>query len=440
MQGSNHTDTEGIGDRLRRLRLERNLSQRDLSGPGVSYAYISRIEAGARRPSVKALRVLAQKLGVTAQYLETGSQLDDTAARELRLSDLELRLRLEGEGATRELLEVLDDAVAHADLAAVVRARVALGADAASRNAHAETIDHLGHAIASELVTAVSRPDVYLMLGHAYAAAGTPRQAVELFDEGLAELAEKAPNDVATRIRFATYLSYALTDLGELQRAKAVVTEVTAGATELVDPYTRVRLYWSLGRISIEQAKPQAALANFRRAIALLEATEDALHLGRAHLACAEAAMIDPDGLDVAEQHLAEAERLLGTPGDTDDLAVIRRMQATCAIARGNYAGGLRLAEQGLALAEEFPNEAGQSWWAIADARAGLGEASADDAFRSSIELLRLHGTVRNYANVLRAYGRFLRDAGREHDALDIFEQAANVASNLQGELTSAER
>src|SRR5438105_12467436 len=90
--------TETVGQRLRRLRRERGLSQRDLSGPGVSYAYISRIEAGARRPSVKALRLLARKLGVTAQYLETGSEIDEADARELRLADLELRIRLDGEG------------------------------------------------------------------------------------------------------------------------------------------------------------------------------------------------------------------------------------------------------------------------------------------------------------------------------------------------------
>jgi transcriptional regulator with XRE-family HTH domain len=48
------------------------MSQRDLSSPGVTYAYISRIESGARTPSVKALRRLAGKLGVTVEYLETG--------------------------------------------------------------------------------------------------------------------------------------------------------------------------------------------------------------------------------------------------------------------------------------------------------------------------------------------------------------------------------
>lgn len=65
---------EGIAERLRRLRLERGMSQRDLSSPGVSYAYISRIEAGARTPSVKAMRLLAQKLGVTVEQLETGKR------------------------------------------------------------------------------------------------------------------------------------------------------------------------------------------------------------------------------------------------------------------------------------------------------------------------------------------------------------------------------
>lgn len=64
---------EPIGKRLRRLRLERGLSQRQLSSPGVSYAYISRIEAGARTPSVKALRHLAGKLGVSVENLETGN-------------------------------------------------------------------------------------------------------------------------------------------------------------------------------------------------------------------------------------------------------------------------------------------------------------------------------------------------------------------------------
>src|SRR5256712_7384233 len=93
---------ESIGQRLRRLRLEGQLSQRELASPGVSYAYISRIEGGARRPSVKALRMLARKLGVTADYLETGSEIRDTEERELRIADAELELRLADDTAEAE--------------------------------------------------------------------------------------------------------------------------------------------------------------------------------------------------------------------------------------------------------------------------------------------------------------------------------------------------
>ena len=83
----NETGPESIGGRIRRLRLERQPSQRELASPGVSYAYISRIEAGARRPSVKALRQLAPKLGVSVEYLETGSDLRDALAEGLALQN-----------------------------------------------------------------------------------------------------------------------------------------------------------------------------------------------------------------------------------------------------------------------------------------------------------------------------------------------------------------
>ena len=64
-----------IGERLKRLREDAGLSQRELSDglDRVSFAFISRIEAGERRPSERTMRQLAGRLGVTALYLETGS-------------------------------------------------------------------------------------------------------------------------------------------------------------------------------------------------------------------------------------------------------------------------------------------------------------------------------------------------------------------------------
>src|SRR5881409_3917041 len=136
---------ETIGARLRRLRLDRAFSQRDLSSPGVSYAYISRIEAGARTPSVKALRKLSQKLGVSVEYLETGRDIREVDDRELRLADAELALRLtdDFEDAEQKLERILAEATSAGDVASALRARIALGLAAAQRGSHLEAVERL---------------------------------------------------------------------------------------------------------------------------------------------------------------------------------------------------------------------------------------------------------------------------------------------------------
>jgi tetratricopeptide (TPR) repeat protein len=438
--GTSEPRGETVGARLRRLRLERGLSQRDLSSPGITYAYISRIEAGERTPSMKALRMLGLKLGVTPEYLETGSELAPSELRELRLAEQELRLRLDGDPDLDVVRDLLSEAETHADVAAATTARIVLGLAAAARGDHTGTIEHLAAVAGSELVTAASRPDVYSALGRAHAAAGQPRQAVALFEQALEELSRTEPENAGARVRYSTYLSYALTDLGELQRARAVVEELVSLAPEAADPYTRVRLLWSLGRLSLEQARPLPALDSFRRAVVLLEATEDTLNLARAHIACADAAITAGEDPAAAGRHLEVAEGLLGASPAGADLAAVRRMQAMCAVSSGDPESGQALAREALLLAGDLPNERGNAWWAIASARAAGAEGDADGAYGEALALLGEHGTVRELAAVLRAYGRFLRDSGREREALDIFERAAEVAANLQGEPAGAER
>ena len=106
--------SETIGERLRRLREAQGLTQRDLIAPGVSAQYISKIERGQRNASVKALRKIAPKLGITAQYLETGSDIPDAEVREFWLDDAELALRLgnDPQGLQAMLREALVNAEA----------------------------------------------------------------------------------------------------------------------------------------------------------------------------------------------------------------------------------------------------------------------------------------------------------------------------------------
>ena len=50
----------------------------------------------------------------------------------------------------------------------------------------------------------------------------------------------------------------------------------------------RVRLYWSIARLAHTQGREAVALENVRKAIALLQATDDTFHLARAHVLAAE--------------------------------------------------------------------------------------------------------------------------------------------------------
>ena len=116
--------------------------------------------------------MLAKKLGVTADYLETGSEIRDTDERELRIADAELELRLADDPAEAEqkLEPLRDEAVAAGDALAASRANIALGLAAAAAGRNADAIERLEAGLELSPVSPSGRPDVFATLGRAYAA------------------------------------------------------------------------------------------------------------------------------------------------------------------------------------------------------------------------------------------------------------------------------
>lgn len=423
---------ETIGQRLRRLRTERGMSQRELAGPGVSYAYISRIEAGARRPSVKALRMLARKLGVSADYLETGSEIRDIDERELKIADAELELRLAAlpDEAEAKLVTLRDEAAAAGDCVAASRANIALGLAALSAGRTNDAIERLEAGLELSPVSANARPDVFATLGRAYSASGRPEKAVKLFERCLEEVATNSPEDLTARVRFTTYLSYALADMGDLGKAQSLLHGVLNTAEDVTDAYSRVRLYWSLARLHYLQGKPAAALDYVRRAIALLDVTDDTLHLARAHM-LGGSIMLSQDRAEEAGRHFDLAEKLLGPNPEPEDVANLSTDQALRAVRLGCADEAIRRAHVALAAAgDEYLAEKGNALWALAEGLALSGDLDgADESFREATALLGSHGLRRDYLESYRAWGKFLRRAGREEEALEVLERAADLAA-----------
>jgi tetratricopeptide (TPR) repeat protein len=422
--------SEPIGERIRRLRAARELSQRQLSGPGVSAAYICRIEAGNRVPSVKALRVLAPKLGVSVAYLETGRELTDAEDRDVRLGDAELRLRLgemtaDLEGVLHELFEEARQA-GHA--AAELRAQIALGLAAAHRGDHLEAVERLEQAIEAPSVTPLSHPDVYTTLGHAYSELGRRAEAIRLFQECLERLDQEEEGTGAAFVRFATYLSYALADSGDLVAAQTTVNEAVERAEVIEDAYSRVRLYWSRARLASMAGESASALADIRSAITLLKETEDTLHLGLAYLLQGEF-LLEANELDEAETILELAARLIGG-ADAQHRAGLAAEQAKLAARRGDGERAVQLAQQALALVgNQTPSEQGRARWALAEGLAAAGDhAAAEKEFDRAEDLLEGEGRYRT--QLLKARARVARDAGRLDEAIKLLERATELATD----------
>ena len=58
-----------IGDRVRAARMAANMTQQELAGQDFSKSYISAVERGKMTPSLQALGILAERLGVTISYI-----------------------------------------------------------------------------------------------------------------------------------------------------------------------------------------------------------------------------------------------------------------------------------------------------------------------------------------------------------------------------------
>jgi transcriptional regulator with XRE-family HTH domain len=425
---------ETIGQRLKRLRLERGLSQRELAAPGVSYAYISRIEAGTRQPSVKALRRLAAKLAVTADYLETGSDLDPADERELKLADLELQVRLGGDGeAEKPLRELIADADAAGDGATGLRARVALATLVQDRGEFVEAVALFEAALEAQPFDPVSLVDIYGQVVRAYAGAGKTHLAIELLERCLNEVTDS--DDVSLEARYAVLLSYALSDMGELARAEDVVQRALERVRDTEDPYMRVRLYWSMARLAHAEGRAGVALANVRKAIALLQATEDTVHLARAHLLAAGITLTRNDARE-AQRHLDQAEHFFGSSGTVADAIELNIRRSRVAMLLNQPDAAVTLAREALALVSANNElDRGLAHSALADGLALGGDAeAANDAYRTAADLLEQQGRWRDATNACRAWARMLRESGHEEQALDVLDRAAELGTRAAPE------
>lgn len=426
---------ETIGDRIRRLRRARGLRQRDLAAAGISPAYASRIESGERTPSPQVVQQLARVLGVRSEDILEGRASDPGVEREVRLADAELALRLGmgTEAAEVALRDVLAEAAAARDELHAARARAALGLAAFQRGEHAVAVEQLQAAIEGGLLSPLAHPDVHATLSRSYVSLGRAARGVDHLEACLRQIEAEAPDDAAAYVRFASYLSYALSDMGDVAASRRVLERALDRGVGLSDPYVQIRLRWSQARLAATDRDSAAALANLRRAVALLEETEDTRQLARAHLLWGEILTFEGDAT-AAEPHLELAEQLLGPCADAEDAYWLRSEQARAAAGAGRHGEAVALAREALALiGDADPAERGTALWALGEGLAGEGDLdAAAGALAGSRELLLAERLWREALAVARSLARVLSELGRDAEAFQVLDDAAAAAAGTR--------
>jgi len=420
-------DAVALGDRLRESRRRAGITQSELGFPGCSPGYISRIEAGARVPSLQILRKLAERLGVSEKFLLSGTQPGRNVTS--TLADAEILLRIgDLEGAAAAYETVLGEATNNEERASALEG---LGHVAGQEGRPFDAISLFERALAVAAGDPVDRPRLAESLGRACATVGEPARAIALFRSCLERFDDEG--DVIQYIRFACLLSYALTDSGELGEAERTVARAVQMGREVADPYTRSRLYWSQSRLLLEQGKSDLAERHALKALETLRATEDTYALGHAHQSLAHI-YIDLGRIDEAAQVLRDGWDLIASAATPVEIAHYQIDEARVLTLLGEKQRAAELTRTAIEhLGEAMPGDRARAYLLLAEILEDGGDHSgARELCERAIEVLEPHGGSRYLISGYRQLAELLKAEGRTEDALAVLERAVHVQEDAR--------
>ncbi len=416
---STHVDSAAaVGARLKEARARAGLSQRQLAFEGCTAAYISRIEAGARVPSLQVLREFGRRLGVSEEYLATGNETA-FSVEETSLMHAELLARTGGvEEARRHYEAVLRDPQSPEFEAAAL---AGLGQISFRAGDHETAIGELSEALDSAALGVRDRAAAADSLGRAFVLTSRYEEAIALFERFLSDA--KAHLDDAGIIRFSVLLANTLIDRTHFADAEQVLASIIDSVREAVDPIARAGLYWSQSRLHSSQNRADLAAHYARLALETIEVTEDTLYTAKALVLLAQLENErgnTREALDLFEQALPA----ISASGNAYEhgLLLIEKARALAALGEREEAAGTALGAVGL-FRSSAPMSAGRGYAVAASIFRDLGEADrAAELYELAIEVLPVND--RHRVDALSALSEIFEAQGRKDDALELLKKA----------------
>ncbi|MFH8797983.1 helix-turn-helix domain-containing protein [Streptomyces sp. NPDC017936] len=322
-----------FGRRLKRLRLERGLSQAELVGEGMSTGYLSRLESGERPPTERATAYLAQRLGVDASAL--------TAPSSQRSLSLELAAALSapsGTADTTALSSAVDEDTG-ADPAARWQALWLLSRTAGRAGDHAQERTRLLELI--ELSEVLEAPELRARSQVQYArctrALGDMRTAEPAAVQALAiaRSEELAPSDTMAALMVLISIE---TELGRLDAAARHVGELERDLLPSAAPAQAAEGWWTAAVVCNRRGDHAGARTRLETALHLLQGKDDLVLWTRLRAAATAAALqMSPPQVDAAERWLSEAASVLHLIGTPLQLQELRALEAHLAFHKEQF-------------------------------------------------------------------------------------------------------
>ena len=409
-----------MGNRIRTARLAAGLKQRELTFEGCTPAYLSRVEAGQRIPSLQILAKLAERLATTAEFLATGKhpEADPLFEAELaaRTGDIELARSLYLQAARGDAPVM------------TARAEAGLGRLAFDEGDRDAAIELLERALSERGLAFTERITALELLGRALALLARFDEARAVFDQGLA--AAREAHDRLAELRFAVLLANLLIDRGNLEGAEELLSTIIDDARKTHDPLAVANLYWSQARLHLSQHRPDLAARYARLAHATLEATEHTVNAARA---LGLLAHIENDRGNHADAlaYADESAPVLAAAGNRLDVGMLM-------LEKARALGALEQREEAIGIAlgaiprfeHAHPTSAARGYAVAAEIFKDLGErARALELYELAVETSPTED--RHVGEMYRAIGEIHEAEGRPGEALDSFKRALDVQTRV---------
>ncbi len=416
--------TPGLGERVRSARRERGMSQAQLAGEELTKGFISQVESGLVRPSVRSLQIIAGRLGKSLDYFLGDAPL----AAEKRLAFHRLAAEAAAErrdfDAVRQAVEsALQCAPAKRERGSLLRllAQAELGG-----GHHEAAFDRISEALAL-LDASIDAGEIAHLLhirGVAYGQLNQHLTAAEALEQARDAMERHEVNDPRLRSRILVALGTAYRRLNRTAKAMQTYTsglDLAAASNEL-----RVAAQGYMGvAVSLYDAgELDAAIGNYRRALDLFTRVEDrsfelsVLHsLASVHF---ERGAIE-DAREAAERCVALAR----TARDERTEAIAEVILARVALAQDDPEEALAIAKRADKVFDEADRQRADSLRVIGAAQEALGAHSAcDRAYRKAIELLDAVGDQPDRSAIAAEYAKKLRARGEVDAAFHYLELA----------------